>query len=239
MNKEYREYLAVEWNDFMADEIRQNIVIENTADQKVEKVLDIGCGAGQEMLPLVTQKGSFGVGMDISPDSGAVARQFYAERNLGEKVTFVQANGEILPFADASFEVVICRGALPYVDFRQAIPEIARVLQPKGKCFLKMHSPLFYYWMIKKRMPSFFDLTFKKQSPIEGIKQLAYPVICFACGTLNHLTGKHPRGGIWDGKEVYQTRKSMNRVLAMNNMKIVSETADTNIYAPAFLIVKQ
>ena len=137
------------------------------------------------------------------------------------------ALGEQLPFADESFEVVICRVALPYMDNHKALTEIARVLRPQGKFLLKIHAPLFYWGMLKERA--------KTLNP----KQLAYPVICLIGGTINRLSGKHPPGNFWKGKEVYQTRKSLAKELEKRGMKIIRELPDTNDGTPSFLIERK
>jgi SAM-dependent methyltransferase len=150
----------------------------------------------------------------------------FREQGLEGRGAFFRALGEELPFADRSFEVVICRVALPYMDNHRALSEIARVLRPGGKFFLKIHAPRFYWGMIKERA--------KTLNP----KQLAYPLICLTAGTINRLRGQHPRGNFWKGKEVYQTRKSLARELTIRGLRIIKELPDTNDGTPSFLIEK-
>ena len=51
---------------------------------------------------------------------------------------------EALPFATASFDVVICRLALPYADVRRALGEMARVLRAGGALVLQIHCLRYY-----------------------------------------------------------------------------------------------
>ena len=66
------------------------------------------------------------VGLDLSRAQLAHARRAAATLPL------VQASGEQLPFADASFDVVFCdHGAISFCDPTLIIPEAARVLRPR------------------------------------------------------------------------------------------------------------
>ena len=223
----YVEYarLAVEEFDSSSEE-RRNMLVDAIDDFEVKKVLDVGCGAGQQLLPFAERKGSLCVGVDIGEEVGSVGYSLFQRSGLEGKGVFLRALGEDLPFSDASFDVVICRVALPYMDNRKTIAEIGRVLRDGGRFFLKIHAPAFYVWMLKKRLPMF------------SLKQIAYPIICLTNGCLHSMLGKQPRGAFWRGKEVYQTKRFLIKELVKNNMRIVRNLADTNIASPSFLIEK-
>ena len=221
---EYTRLALAEFAGF--DRSHRYMMVDAVGAEKAERVLDVGCGAGQQLLPFVERKDSFCVGIDISEEVGNVGPKLFAELGFGGRSSFFPALGEDLPFADASFDVVICRVALPYMDNRKTIAEIARVLRSGGKFFLKTHAPAFYLWMLKNRLSSL------------SIRQYAYPMICLACGTLNLLTGRHPKGSFWKGKEVYQTKAFLQSELAKNNLRIVGELIDSNIATPSFVIEK-
>ena len=100
-----------------------------------EDVLDVGCGAGMDTLiaaQMVAPAGSV-TGIDVTPEMVAKARRSSAEMGLGT-VTIVEASAEQLPFADASFDVVISNGVIDLVPDKDAVfTEIARVLRPGGR----------------------------------------------------------------------------------------------------------
>lgn len=223
----YEEYAreAIE-NYARRDAESRYLFVNAVKNLEVKRVLDVGCGAGQELLPFVEKTRAFCVGVDAARELGAVGTQFLKETNAGNRVAFTRSFGERLPFAGRSFDVVLCRVALPYMHNREAIAEIARVLRPGGIFLLKTHAPAFYFGMIRRRFKSF--------SP----KQIAYPLICLAGGAWHSLTGKQLRNGFWKGKEVYQTTGFLKRELAKNDLRIDGYLSDTNVETPSFVIIK-
>ena len=223
----YQEYAQKAVEDFAKkDAAERFMLVDAIGDFEVKRVLDVGCGAGQQLLPFAEKTNALCIGIDVAEEVSKVAGGVFNESGFGNRGIFLQSLGEELPFANESFEVVMCRVSIPYMDNRRAISEISRVLKPNGYFFLKTHAPMFYFGMIKRRF-----LTFNP-------KQLAYPLICLTNGTLSLLTGKQPKGGIWKGKEVFQTRGFLKREFAKNNLKIIGELPDTNIQSDSFVIRK-
>lgn len=223
----YQEYAQKAVRDFTARDTRErNMLVDALENVRVESVLDVGCGAGQQLLPFAEKRNAYCVGVDVAEEVVEVGPGVFAAQGLEGRGVFLQARGEDLPFEDESFDVVLCRVAIPYMDNRKALAEISRVLKKDGHFLLKTHAPMFYLGMIRRR--------FKTLSP----KQLVYPLICLTYGTINLLTGKQPQGGLWKGKEVYQTRRFLERELKKNGLQITGELPDTNIETPSFVIKK-
>ncbi len=100
-----------------------------------EAVLDLGCGGGFDALMAAQMVGSTGrvAGVDLSPEMLAAARAALAETPYAW-VELRQGDVEALPFADASFDVVLSNGILNLVpDKPRAVREIYRVLRPGGR----------------------------------------------------------------------------------------------------------
>jgi 2-polyprenyl-6-hydroxyphenyl methylase/3-demethylubiquinone-9 3-methyltransferase len=97
------------------------------------RALDVGCGGGL-LAEEFAHLGCAVVGVDPSWESLAAGRQHAAGQGLA--IDYQCASGELLPFADASFDVVYCCDVLEHVaDLRRVIAESARVLKPGGIYF--------------------------------------------------------------------------------------------------------
>jgi ubiquinone/menaquinone biosynthesis C-methylase UbiE len=93
--------------------------------------LDIGCGTGFLSLELAA-RGHRVTGVDFAPAMLALARRKAAERHA--VIRFEEGDAEQLPFAAASFDLVISRHllwTLPHPE--AAIDEWIRVLRPGGR----------------------------------------------------------------------------------------------------------
>src|SRR6266508_659237 len=100
-----------------------------------ERVLDLGCGAGTDSLvaaQMVAPEGHV-VGIDMTREMLDKARRAAGEMGA-ENVEFVEGEAEQLPFADASFDVVISNGVIVLVPDKDAVfSELHRVLAPGGR----------------------------------------------------------------------------------------------------------
>ena len=220
----YEEYANDALKKYAERETTQrHLLVDAVRDLKPGKVLDLGCGAGQELLAFLEKTEAVCVGVDPAPELGKITAGMFAGK---KRAVFVRGEGEKLPFEGASFDVVLCRVALPYMNNRQAIAEIARILKPDGVLLLKTHAPSFYFGMIGERL--------KTLNP----KQLAYPLICLAASAWHQLTGRQLRKGFWQGKEIFQTRAFLEKEFASNDLEIRGVLADDNRRTPSFVVVK-
>jgi SAM-dependent methyltransferase len=96
------------------------------------RVLDLGCGAGHVSFA-VAQAAEQVVAYDLSEQMLAVVANGAAERGLAN--VQVQAGAaEALPFADASFDLVVTRfSAHHWQDVPVALKEVRRVLRAGGR----------------------------------------------------------------------------------------------------------
>ncbi|MCA9513047.1 MAG: methyltransferase domain-containing protein, partial [Myxococcales bacterium] len=99
------------------------------------RILDVASGVGQDSIALARDGGDV-VGAEPSARMAGMAQLFAAERG-GPLPRWVRAWGDALPFADASFDAVVCKGALDHFDRPDAaIAEMARVARPDGRVVL-------------------------------------------------------------------------------------------------------
>jgi ubiquinone/menaquinone biosynthesis C-methylase UbiE len=101
-------------------------------------LLDVGCGTGtfDAMLagsPLPARV----TGLDYSPAMCRMGAEKAGRAGLSERLRFVAADSEHLPFAAGSFDVVTCSNSFHhYPHQQQVIHEMRRVLRPGGRLML-------------------------------------------------------------------------------------------------------
>jgi arsenite methyltransferase len=100
-----------------------------------ETILDVGCGAGFDLIVASRMVGQYGkvCGIDLTPEMAEKAKsklKQYGVRNYD-----VQAAGaESIPYPDNTFDVVISNGVLNLSPLKEkCFREIYRVLRPKGR----------------------------------------------------------------------------------------------------------
>ena len=103
-----------------------------------ETVLDIGCGAGMDLLLAAKRAGANGraIGIDMTEAMVERARQSAAAVGLWN-VEIRKGDATDLPIADRSIDVVSSNGVLNLVPEKdRAFSEIVRVLKPGGRLHL-------------------------------------------------------------------------------------------------------
>ncbi len=102
------------------------------------RVLEVGCGAGVD-LARFARGGAVVTGVDLAAIGDcAGARQFRAAGLQGD---FRVANGESLPFADNSFDLVYAHGVVQYTaNPERLVAECRRVLKPGGEAVFQVYN---------------------------------------------------------------------------------------------------
>jgi ubiquinone/menaquinone biosynthesis C-methylase UbiE len=103
-----------------------------------KKVLDAGCGPGGKTMFFADQGPSEITGVDVTETSIETARKFAAERGK-TNVRFEVSGLEQLPFADASFDLVLMTDVLEHVArplLGPVLDSLRRVLKDGGELAL-------------------------------------------------------------------------------------------------------
>jgi demethylmenaquinone methyltransferase/2-methoxy-6-polyprenyl-1,4-benzoquinol methylase len=95
-----------------------------------DRVIDLACGTG-DLCELAARRGAAVAGVDFS---GEMLRRAAAR---GACARLVQADGQALPFRDASADAILCGFALRnFASLDETLGECARVLRPGGRLAL-------------------------------------------------------------------------------------------------------
>jgi len=100
-----------------------------------ETVLDLGSGAGADVLISARRVGSTGraIGLDMTDEMLALARRNAADAGA-TNVDFVKGHIEDMPLSDGTVDVVISNCVINLSgDKAQVLREVARVLKPGGR----------------------------------------------------------------------------------------------------------
>ena len=138
-----------------------------------EDVLDVACGTGNAAIP-AAQAGGRVVGIDLTPELFAAARNRAARARVD--IDWVEGDAEELPFADASFDVVVSTfGAMFAPDHDTAAAELLRVLKPEGRLGLCS-------WTPEGNVGEFFALMATHVPPPPGVPPMLW-------GSEDHVRG--------------------------------------------------
>ena len=104
-----------------------------------ETVLDIGCGAGTDLVIAARRTGPDGrvIGVDPSPAMRQCAVRAARAAGLETRIEVRAGRGEGLPLDGHSVDLVICNGVLSLSEQKLALlREVRRVLRPGGRLYL-------------------------------------------------------------------------------------------------------
>jgi SAM-dependent methyltransferase len=114
-------------------------------------VLEVGCGIGTDLVRFA-RGGAQVTGVDLSQTAIDLARRNFEWNGLTAADLHV-ANGEALPFGDASFDVVYGHGVLQYTaDAALLVRECHRVLRPGGDAIFMVYNRISWLNGLSKLM---------------------------------------------------------------------------------------
>ena len=115
-----------EHGDFSRRYVLDPIMLPLALKRSPKRALDVGCGEGR-FCRMLGQHGVKAIGIDPTPALIAAAHLRDVEGQ------YLEAGAELLPFADATFDLVVSYLTLiDFADFGAAISEMVRVLKPGG-----------------------------------------------------------------------------------------------------------
>ena len=113
-------------------------------------VLEVGCGAGVD-LARFARGGAVVTGVDVAQSAIDLARANFAQQGLVGK--FHVADGERLPFADDTFDLVYAHGVVQYTaDPQRLVDECRRVVKPRGEAIFQVYNRISWLNALSKVM---------------------------------------------------------------------------------------
>ena len=109
-------------------------VLDEASSQRPGRVLDVACGSG-ELAGRLAAAGREAWGLEASSQMIGLGRWL----GLDRQVITMRGIAEALPFADGSFDCVLCKGSLDhFADQGAFMEEAARVLRPDGRLVIAL-----------------------------------------------------------------------------------------------------
>lgn len=115
------------------------VLVSATGVRRGDRVLDVAAGTGNAAVPAALT-GADVIASDLTPELFPAGRDFAQQH--GAELTWEEADAEALPYADATFDVVLsCVGAMFAPHHQLAADELVRVCRSGGRIGLISWTP--------------------------------------------------------------------------------------------------
>jgi SAM-dependent methyltransferase len=113
------------------------LVMEYLPAVEGKRILEIACGRGG-FSRLLGSRGASVCGADFSASAVEIAKEkLLRNPSLADRVTYLQADAQDMPFEENSFDIVVSCETIEHVpDPGAAVREMYRVCKPGGRLFL-------------------------------------------------------------------------------------------------------
>ncbi len=112
----------------------EDTIVDLATEVRGGRVLDVACGTGKQAMR-IAERGCMAVGAEASMEMIGVGRYIQPE----SEALMVRSIAEIMPFADESFDRVICQGSLDhFADPHKFMLEAARITKPDGRVVIAL-----------------------------------------------------------------------------------------------------
>ena len=125
------KYLKILHNGFVETAINKS--------SAAGKFLEVGSGSGRISIGIAKlNKQADLFGIDLSENMIKVAQDNAAQEGVAEQIEFSYGSATELPFADNSFDTVVCHNMLHHIpDIYRAVMEIKRVVKDDGAILIR------------------------------------------------------------------------------------------------------
>jgi ubiquinone/menaquinone biosynthesis C-methylase UbiE len=138
-------------DEYRFDKLRYLAAVVDSSAYRGQQLLEIGCGIGTDLVRFA-RGGARVTGVDLAQTAIELARKNFALNGLAPEDLRV-ANGEALPFANQSFDIVYAHGVIQYTANPAAlIAEAHRVLRPGGTGIFMVYNRISWLNALSKVM---------------------------------------------------------------------------------------
>ena len=128
------------------------------------RILNVGCGQGQETLELANLAGGEVAGIDLDQAALSKLRQRIDQAGLGDRIKAIHVSLLDNEFDDSSFDLLWEEGVLHLLDASRSLSECQRLLKPDG--YLVMHEAIVWFESMRKTLEeSGFELVDQHMLP--------------------------------------------------------------------------
>ena len=175
---EHEAYRRIPLDQLLYDPPAFDAVVQSGIDylqpQPGERVLEMGCGEGKEVLALA-RLGLSVIGTDLSHTQLMRARELIDKAHPPGKAYLVQASAEQLPFAANAFGSIYGKAILHHLDLDIAALETRRLLNVVGRATFAeplAHHPIF--WLARRLTPRLHTRD-ERPFPLSAFQRFAAP----------------------------------------------------------------
>ena len=138
-------------HEYRFDKLHYLPQLVDFASFKDQRLLEVGCGIGTDLVRFA-KGGARVTGVDLAQTAIDLARKNVELNGVAPEELRV-ANGEALPYPDASFDVVYAHGVIQYTaDPATLIRECHRVLKPGGTAIFMVYNRVSWLNALSKVM---------------------------------------------------------------------------------------
>lgn len=138
-------------DDYRFDKLHYLPRLVDFASFRGQRLLEVGCGIGTD-LTRFARGGARVTGVDLAQTAIDLARQNLELHGVAAEELRI-ANGEALPYADATFDVVYAHGVVQYTaNAAQLVRECHRVLKPGGRGIFMVYNRVSWLNAMSKLM---------------------------------------------------------------------------------------
>ena len=117
------------------------------------RILDIGCGLGQQTTELARLSGGEVIGIDIDHTAVSRLQQRIDQANVGDRIKVIHVSLFDNKFDGDWFDIIWEEGVFHLLDASKSFAECGRLLKPNG--YLVMHETILWFESSQKQLLDF------------------------------------------------------------------------------------